>query len=657
MNFLLLAAGSNAALVTFLLYTVAVFVLAWAANRVLAGKAFLSEYFLGSRSLGVWAFALTFAATCASGGTFTGFPARIYSHGWVLALWIASYMVVPICTMGFIGKRVNQVARRAGAITVPDLLRDRFGSRNFGLLATILIVYFMAFNLIAQFKAGSVILKTLLADVPLYQRIVLGLRSFGNSHADSWWIGLLGNDAASIDWGYQLCLILFGVAVIAYTTYGGFRAVVWTDVMQGIVMVLGVLIMLPLAIHQVGSLDHATRELAQMTPPRKVELWIEPTEPIEFVPKEAWIRSDDEPARIFWTTTRMLVPQNAEHIDAVPCMEMTSPNELERLRKGVAYPPNEVSFLPVRVLSVKAAQSYRFGNDRPGHYVSAPGPSAESDSGFLPFGLAISFFFMWAISGTGQPQYMVRLMAFKDSLTLRRAIMTVTLYFGAIYFPLVIIFCCARVLLPGLDHDPDSVMPRMAVHLTASAGHGWLAGFLIAAPFAAVMSTVDSFLLVVSSSLVRDIWQRNIEPNASESTIKKLSYWSTLLVGVIALLGAVNPPKFLQDIIVYVGSGLAACFLIPVVVALYWPRSNSQGCIAGMLAGFLAHLMMHVWGMFLPDGSFAKAYEPAGISPVLIGLISSAVATMVVTLATAPVTDDVVRKYFGKEVVPAKSGP
>ena len=108
------ASGANAALATFVLYTLAVFFLAWLSNRLLQSKNFLSEYFLGSRSLGVWAFALTFAATSSSGGSFTGFPSLIYTHGWVLALWIASYMVVPVCTMGLLGKRINQVAPKNG---------------------------------------------------------------------------------------------------------------------------------------------------------------------------------------------------------------------------------------------------------------------------------------------------------------------------------------------------------------------------------------------------------------------------------------------------------------------------------------------------------------------------------------------------------------
>ena len=153
--------------------------------------------------------------------------------------------------------------------------------------------------------------------------------------------------------------------------------------------------------------------------------------------------------------------------------------------------------------------------------------------------------------------------------------MTVAFYYSLIYFPLVIIFCCARILMPGMDAESDRIMPAMAVFLTENAGVGWLAGLLVAAPFAAVMSTVDSFLLMISSALVRDLYQRNLNPNATETTIKRLSYLSTLVVGTAAMIGAINPPQFLQDLIVYTGSGLAASFLAPVLLGVYWPRMNS----------------------------------------------------------------------------------
>ena len=271
------------------------------------------------------------------------------------------------------------------------------------------------------------------------------------------------------------------------------------------------------------------------------------------------------------------------------CSKMSQLN----LRRTVSVAVREVeesaagiSDITVLGASVQPSE-YIFGGSQEGVYVTGPGPSRSQSNGFLPLSLGISFFFMWAIAGAGQPSNMVRLMAFRDSRTLRRSIITVAIYYTLIYFPLVIIFCCARVLIPGMDVEPDRIMPEMAVFLTERAGVTWLAGLLVAAPFAAVMSTVDSFLLMISSAIVRDIYHRNINPQASEKTIRRMSYLCTLLIGLGAMLGAINPPRFLQDIIVYVSSGLAACFLAPMVYALYWPRINAAGAFAAMLGGFV----------------------------------------------------------------------
>lgn len=680
---------------TFLVYTLVVFVLAGFANRLLKGRNFLSEYFLGSRGLGVWAFALTFAATSASGGSFTGFPAKIYSHGWILALWIASYMVYPICTMGFLGKRINQVARKTGAITVPDILRDRFASPGFGLTATLLIVFFLSFNLVAQFKAGSVILQTLIEDATLFQ--------VSAGHVDGAIRGV--GFFSGVDPAYLTCLVLFGVAVIVYTTYGGFHAVVWTDVMQGIVMLAGVAIMLPLILWQVGGMAEGTRQMALMQPPRfgtatlelasearqswtVKEMWfVQPAEPTGMPATDA--RAAEELPRLFRLSGGVTFRAGQRTVPDVEVIEVVTPEEiarqLERLRDeayqqqtamladqlghgsadaalswdaasaDTAYWP-AFGPAPRVVAHLHEFRPYEHGAGQPGHYVSGPaalspgeqpatGRSSAAAAGFLPLGLAISFYFMWAISGTGQPQYMVRLMAFKDSNTLRRAIITVTVYYGLIYFPLVVIFCYSRILLPGMDGEADKIMPTLAVTLTENVGHGWLAGLLIAAPFAAVMSTVDSMLLVVSSALVRDVYQRNINPQASEKTIKRLTYLTTLTIGTIALIYAINPARFLQDIIVYVGSGLAACFLFPVVAALYWPRANRTGCLAGMLGGFAAHLLMHLIGWY-KYGEFTQPYNFLGCSPVVFGLAVSLLLVLVVTPLTARPSEALVRRYF-----------
>lgn len=622
---ILLAAGSSAALVTFCVYTLAVFGLAALSSRLLKSRNFLNEYFLGSRSLGIWALALTFAATSASGGSFTGYPSLIYTHGWVLSLWIASYMIFPICTMGLLGKRINQVARKTGAITVPDILRDRFQAPSFAILATLLIIFFTCVNLVGQFKAGSMILQTLLQDNGTY----LGLRQ-------SLGVALTGSSLAEVDAGYLLCLVTFGVAVIIYTTWGGFHAVVWTDVMQGVVMVLGVLIMLPLAIYQVGGLQNATEELAAMVPPHQAKISVS-SDTEKSITKGVWLQQAG--GRIFRVAKSANIVDGTATLEAI---EIVDQGDLDRIASSVTIRPAK----DFEITSVVESRAASFpGNDRPGSFVTAPGPSTKDIGGFLPMSLACSMFFFWAISGTGQPGSMVRLMAFKDSRTLRFSISTVAVYFSCIYFPLVIIFCCARILLPGMEVESDRVMPQMAVTLTSNAGAPWIAGLLIAAPFAAVMSTVDSFLLMISSSVVRDFYQHHINPRASERQLQKMSYLCTIGVGVLVVLLALNPPEYLQYLIVYVGSGLAACFLAPMTMALYWKRSTSAGAFAGMLVGFLSHLSLYVGGWLHGDG-FTKPLRPLTLDPVVVGIFASFAVGILVSFATPAPSRQIVEKYF-----------
>jgi sodium/pantothenate symporter len=641
-------AGSNSAIVTFAIYILGVMVLAALSNRLLQSKSFLSEYFLGSRSLGVWAFALTFAATSSSGGSFIGFPSLVYTHGWVMALWIGSYMIVPIVSMGLLAKRINQVGRRTGAITVPDVMRDRFESPTFGILATGFIIFFMTFNLIAQFKGGSVILNTLLSDVPLFNDAKAPIAAFVSN------IPILS--AAAKDPGYLMCLGVFAVAVIIYTTYGGFRAVVWTDVMQGFVMVGGVILMLPLTLYAVGGLNTATQEMAKMVPPDHVKLKIERAnaESNSFeLPKNQWLvkKTNDGNEQVFRIKERAAIPENQtvairsadEEKDKslVPAIQI----KLTKLqRKQIA---DDLDDAPDLQITVVESKPYEYGANRPGVYVTGPGPNASSNGGFLPLALAVSFFFMWTFSGAGQPSNMVRLMAFKEASTLRRAIFTVSIYYTLIYFPLVIIFCCARVLLPGWETESDRIMPEMAKLVTAAINMPWLAGLLVAAPFAAVMSTMDSFLLMISSAVVRDVYQRNINPAASPKTIKRLTYVTTLAVGLAAMLAAVNPPQFLQDIIVFTGSGLSTSFLAPVALSLYWPRFNKQGAICGMVGGFATHITLYTLGYF--EYGKMESIKPFGFHPFIVGAIASLVIAIVAALVTPAPPTHIVRKFFYRE--------
>jgi Na+/proline symporter len=128
------------------------------------------------------------------------------------------------------------------------------------------------------------------------------------------------------------------------------------------------------------------------------------------------------------------------------------------------------------------------------------------------------------------------------------------------------------------------------------------------------MSTVAAFLLMISSSLVRDLYQRVINPRVSNRAIKVGSYLVTGLVGLIVLIGALNPPRFLQYIIVFIGTGLGCAFLVPMLMTLYWRRATRAGVMAAMLGGFLTVASLYALG-WLDSASRQSSREAALTRP------------------------------------------
>jgi SSS family solute:Na+ symporter/sodium/pantothenate symporter len=546
-------AASPYTLVAFGGYMVGVFLLGALAHRLLKKGAFLKEYFLGDRGLGAWVLGLTYVATSVSAGSFVGFPSLIYLNGWIMALWIGGYMVGGLVSKGVLAKRLNQVSRLSGAITVPDVLRDRFRSPALGVLASLFLLLFLLFNLVGQFKAGGLILREAsggVRETAVYQS-ARGITAATLTRAGVWADDRAEPDGQLYDRlypDYVLGLLVFAVTVVAYTAYGGFWAVTWTDVLQGTVIVLGALLLMALALTRVGGLAEATKKL--------------------------------------------------HHIDP--------------------------------------------------QLVSGPGPGD-----FLPVGLAVSYFFLWTIGAMGQPVGMVRLMACRDTPTLRRALFMIGIYYALIYLPLVITFVCARALWPtDFLGQTDKAMPAVALRLTED----WpvLGGLILAAPYAAAMSAVAGFLLLMSSSLVRDLYQRNINPNVSERGIKCVSYGTTAVVGVLVTFLALRPPHYLQYLIICTTSGMACTFLAPTVLGLYWRRATRAGALAGLVGGFGTVTALYVLGWVGvgkegKSGPAAQDFAPAyllDLDPVLWGLFISFVLAVVVSLLTASPPDKHVDRYF-----------
>src|SRR6516162_1524270 len=287
--------GTLAALIVFILASMWIGMLA---NKAMQAGGFMKGFFLGNRGLGAWALALT--ATVQSGGTFMGFPSLVYTHGWIVALWICGYMVVPITGFGVLGKRIAQLSRKTGALTVPDLFRARFQSPALGLTASLLIMFYMSFMMVAQFKAGATIMKEawprstggtmlLTEDAAAFRLTDDKIRALALPDAVT--EKLIPLDGAGFDSAGQLkgrlaelltpdelsqCqekvvqaaqladtlfyigLVVFTLTVVGYTLLGGFLAAVWTDLFQSVMMLIGVLILLVLAVVAAGGMEQAT---------------------------------------------------------------------------------------------------------------------------------------------------------------------------------------------------------------------------------------------------------------------------------------------------------------------------------------------------------------------------------------------------------------
>lgn len=651
-----MGAGGLATGIVFLVYLVAMLAPAvYAGRRLRSSPAFLAEYFLGGRNMSSWLLAMSFAATCISGGTFAGFPSKIYAHGWILFLWIGGYMVFPIFAMGLMGRRLNQLARRTGAITIPDVLRERFESSSLAVFGSLSIAIFLAVNLVAQFKAGGLILDVLLSDTPGYGRI---LEAFA---------AVPGVQRAVRDMGpgYVFSVLVFAIVVVLYTSYGGFRAVVWTDTLQGFVMLLGVFLLLPTVLYAAGGLSAATRATAQAPPSAilgtfdrnnaleyvgksdDLDLFVEhrphstpaaPTaaEVVESSPRErnlvVWLRTEEVGGGVAVAATAREVQEAvAARADAAALFEA----RLKRPPGASVEPGAGVATISDGPEYLMKAQDRLFGPSR-----------TRSGAPFHPLGMAISFFILWPFTGAGHPGFLVRLMAFRDARDLRSAMVVATIYFALTYIPLVVLFTTAQSLVDpaSLTGGSDAIMPTVAKRFA----HPLLAGLLLAAPFSAVMSTVSSFLLVISSSLVRDIYQRTIRREFSETGVRSISRWTTLALGAGVAWLALDPPEFLQDVVVFTSEGLAATFLVATFLGIYWPRTTTLGAWGAMTTGFAVMVASHIPPLLdklgVIDGG--RPIHFAGVDPFPVALAASFLAGTTLSLLSSGPPEGAARSWF-----------
>jgi len=158
--------------------------------------------------------------------------------------------------------------------------------------------------------------------------------------------------------------------------------------------------------------------------------------------------------------------------------------------------------------------------------------------------------------------------------------------------------------------------------------HPVIAGILLAAILAAIMSTADSQLLVSSSALAEDFYRKLLRPTASQWEIVLVGRVAVLLLAVIALLLAFDPDSNVLGLVAYAWAGFGAAFGPVLVLCLYWRRMNWAGALAGVIVGGVTVV---VWKQLSggPLGLF-DLYE------IVPGIVLGTGAIVAASLLTAP---------------------
>ena len=123
------------------------------------GGGFVTEYFIGNRSLGPFVLAMTTIATYGSVSSFVGGPGQAWSIGWGWVYMATVQVTALFLLYGILGKKMALVSRKLGAVTIIDVIRERYQSNVLAVLSAAILVIFFATTMIAQFVGGAKLLE------------------------------------------------------------------------------------------------------------------------------------------------------------------------------------------------------------------------------------------------------------------------------------------------------------------------------------------------------------------------------------------------------------------------------------------------------------------------------------------------------------------
>jgi sodium/proline symporter len=461
----------------FVIYLVVLLVIGYLSFRMTRT---FSDFVIASRNLNAWTTSLSAQASDMSAWLLLGLPGLAYAMG-LGTIWVAiGIMAGTLFNWHYIATRLRRFTELTDSITISDFFAARYedNSHILRVISAVVIIVFFIINISAELVASGKLLN------------------------------------ASFGFDYNMGLLIGVGVIVLYTLFGGFFAVSWTDFVQGLLMVFGLVVLPLFGLNALGGFP---------------KLW------------------------------------------------------------------GAMQTYDVNLLDVLAGET-----------------GWMALSGVIIGSLAIG------LGYPGQPHILVRFMAIKRAKQLKVAMLIAMVWVILSLYGAIFIGFLGHGFLAPLE-DPEQVLPLLAGQLLSP----WVAGILVAAVMAAIMSSVDSYLLVSSTAVAEDFYKKIFRKDADDKVLTLVGRICVILVALAAFILA-RPGGVVFTLALYAWGGLAAGFGPLVILSLYWKRTTMWGAATGMVVGMGVTILWYNVGLSNYIYELVPAFFLSLISIVIVSLFTSA---------------------------------
>lgn len=233
-------------------------------------------------------------------------------------------------------------------------------------------------------------------------------------------------------------------------------------------------------------------------------------------------------------------------------------------------------------------------------------------------GLLLASALGWGLGYFGQPHILARFMAIENPEMIQKSRVIAMVWVGITLAAAIMIGIVGKAFLPGLE-DPETIYMSMINTMFNPV----VAGILLIAILAAIMSTASSQLLVSASSVSRDLYATIFKKDTDGPSIVWASRLTVVIISVIAILIAIDPDSSVFGLVSCAWGGFGSAFGPLILFALFWRRMTLPGAIAGMITGGVVDL---VW--YNLEGGIFDIYE------IIPGFVASSLVILIVSLCT-----------------------